>query len=185
MSEKAIMHVALLRGVNVGGKNKLPMKSLAQHFADAGAAEVQTYIQSGNVIFRAARRRAGSICAAVAAAIHGQLGLAVPVVVRSAEELDAAIAANPFVGAGADEATLHVGFLELHPAGRLSGALDPDRSPGDSFRIVGREIFLHLPGGVARSKLTNAWFDSRLKTISTFRNWRTTLKLAELVRAGA
>lgn len=172
-------HVALLRGINVGGKNKLPMKALAAMFTAAGAESVRTYIQSGNVLFDAPAKRAGQIAPAVVAAIRSQLGYEIPVIIRTAAELAAVIARNPFLKSG-DEAALHVGFLEATPAPAAVKLLDPDRSPGDSFRIIGREIFLHLPTGVARTKITNAWFDSKLKTVSTFRNWRTVLKLVEL-----
>lgn len=172
-------HVALLRGINVGGRNKLPMKTLAAMFTAAGAESVRTYIQSGNVLFDAPAKRAGQIAPAVVAAIRSQFGYETPVIIRTATELAAVIAGNPFLKSG-DEAALHVGFLEAAPTPAGVKLLDLDRSPGDSFRVIGREIFLHLPNGVARTKLTNAWFDSRLRTVSTIRNWRTILKLAEL-----
>lgn len=175
-------HVALLRGINVGGKNKLPMKTLGAIFTAAGAESVRTYIQSGNVLFEAPARLSVRIGPAVAAAIRSQFGYEIPVIIRTAAELAAVIAGNPFLKS-ADEAALHVGFLETTPTPAAEKLLDPDRSPGDSFRVIGREIFLHLPNGVARTKLTNAWFDSKLKTVSTFRNWRTVLKLADLAVA--
>ena len=84
------------------------------------------------------------------------------------------------MGADVDIKTLHVGFLDSVPAASLVAGLDSNRSPGDRFEVCGREIFLHLPNGVANSKLTNAYFDAALKTPSTFRNWRTVLKLAEM-----
>ena len=104
-----------------------------------------------------------------------------PVVTRSAVELRRAVEGNPFLAAGADVATLHVGFLASEPKAEPVAALDPARSPPDRFEVRGREIFLCLPDGVARSKLTNAYFDSKLATTSTFRNWRTVLTLLERV----
>ena len=71
-------------------------------------------------------------------------------------------------------------FWRSYPKAPQVDALDPDRSPGDEFAVLGREIYLHCPNGVARSKLTNSYFDSRLSTTSTTRNWRTTLKLLKL-----
>lgn len=173
-------HIALLRGINVGGRNKLPMKDLAAIFTDLGCTDVRTYIQSGNVVYVAEPELAAVISERVAAAIHDRLELTVPVVTRTAAELEAVARANPFVAEGADPKTLAVAFLAHTPdAGRVA-ALDPERSPPDRFAVHGREIYLHLPNGAARSKLTNAYLDSRLATISTARNWRTVNKLVEI-----
>ena len=165
--------VALLRGINVGGKHKVPMKDLAALFEAAGFSDVKTYIQSGNVVFSGPK----ADTAALAAAIEKRFGFAVPVAVRTAADLARIAGANPFV-ADDPEGPLHVMFLTGDPDPKA--ALDPDRSPPDRFALVGREIYLHLPNGVARSKLTNAWFDSRLKTVTTTRNWRTVLTLRDL-----
>jgi uncharacterized protein (DUF1697 family) len=173
-------HVALLRGINVGGKNMLPMTELARLFEAAGATSVETYIQSGNVVFRASKVE--GLVAKVEAQIAKRFGFEVPVVLRSAAELAAVVDRNPFLRAGVDADLLHVAFLAGAPDAKLAAALDPNRSPGDAFDVRGREIFLHLPGGVARSKLTNAWFDSKLGTTTTIRNWRTVLKLLEMAQ---
>jgi uncharacterized protein (DUF1697 family) len=174
------VHVALLRGVNVGGKNKLPMKELAAIFTDAGASDVQTYIQSGNVVLRAGAALARRLPAAVAAAISKRFGFEVPVVMRTAGELREVTRQNPFSRAGAEVRSLHVAFLASRPDPARAGSLDADRSPPDRFELQGREIYLHCPNGIARTKLTNAYFDSRLATTSTVRNWKTVLKLVEL-----
>jgi uncharacterized protein (DUF1697 family) len=173
-------YVALLRGINVGGKNKLPMATLARLFADEKCNAVSTFIQSGNVIFDATAKAAATIGARVSKRIERELGLQVPVVVRDASELAAVPALNPFLKAGVDPDQLHVMFLADKPALAAARALDPARSPGDSFTLVGRELFLRLPNGAGRSKLTNAYFDKALGTVSTARNWRTVLKLIEL-----
>jgi uncharacterized protein (DUF1697 family) len=173
-------YVALLRGINVGGKNKLPMATLAKLFADEKCAAVSTFIQSGNVIFDAPAKAALTIGARVSKRIEDKLGLTVPVVVRAAAELASVPARNPFLKAGVDADELHVMFLADAPAATAARALDPARSPGDSFALVGRELFLRLPNGAGRSKLTNAYFDKALATVSTARNWRTVLKLIEL-----
>ena len=172
--------IALLRGINVGGKNRLPMKDLAAMFADAGCNDVRTYIQSGNVLFRADPKVAEEIPALISAAIQRQFGYEIPVVTRGATDLEAVMQANPFVQAGAETDTLHVVFLADPPDAERVDALDPDRSPPDEFALRGREIYLHCPDGMARSKLTNAYFDSRLSTVSTMRNWKTVRKLIEL-----
>ena len=174
-------HIALLRGINVGGKNKLLMRELVALFEVAGATDVRTYIQSGNVVFRASATTVKRIPKTVADAIAKQHGLDVPVVLRSASEWCKAIERNPLRGTPDDAKQLYVGFLATKPTAAALKQLDPDRSPGDTFAVVGREVYVRCPDGVARTKLTNQYFDSRLKTISTFRNWKTTLKLAELL----
>lgn len=180
---KARVHVALLRGVNVGGKNKLPMKELAAMFAETGCGEVRTYIQSGNVVFRAGEALARRVPVGIAGAISERFGLQVPVVTRTVDEMRAVVRHNPFLRAGADANTLHVAFLAERPSPARVAALDPDRSPPDQFAVRGRDVYLHLPNGGARSKLTSAYFDARLATVSTVRNWRTVLALLALAEA--
>ena len=175
-------HVALLRGINVGGRNKLPMKTLVGIFEGLGCGDVTTWIQSGNVVFSAAPRHTGRLAARVSRGIAEAVGLDVPVVLRSADELAAIVENNPFVADGADERGLHVMFLADRPAAAQIAALDAGRSPPDEFRVLGREVYLSCPNGVARTKLTNAYFDARLSTVSTSRNWRTVQKLLELSR---
>ncbi len=175
-------YVGLLRGINVGGKNKLPMKDLAEIFVEAGCGEVRTYIQSGNVIFRAAPAERPRLPGLITAEIARRSGYSIPVVLRTAGELAGVLRNNPFLNAGVSEAELHVLFLADLPARRCVLALDPDRSPPDAFAVSGREVYLRLPNGAARSKLTNAYFDSKLATTSTGRNWRTVTKVFELAQ---
>ena len=170
-------YVALLRGINVGGKNKLPMKDLASIFSKIGCADVATYIQSGNVIFKAPAKLAGGVAETVTKKIEAEFGLRVPVLLRSAGQLAKAIAGNLFLNEGVSEDFLHVAFLR----DLATASLDQDRSPGDRFVVCGAEIYLHLPNGAARTKLTNAYFDSHLQTVSTMRNWRTVLKIAAMM----
>jgi uncharacterized protein (DUF1697 family) len=175
------MYVAFLRGINVGGKNKLPMKDLVEMFVTAGAEDVRSYIQSGNVLFRASPAIAARLCSQIAAQIATSFGYRTPVILRTAEQLRDAISNNPFLKAGAAEETLHVMFLADVPSPTSVENLDPDRSPPDRFIVSGREVYLQLPNGVANSKLTNNYFDSKLATTSTGRNWRTVTKLLELM----
>jgi uncharacterized protein (DUF1697 family) len=176
-------YLALLRGVNVGGKNLLPMKVLARMFADAGCSDVSTYIQSGNVIYKAKASLADKAPVLIANQIEAQFGIRTKLVVRSKEELDDAIAHNPFLKTGRDEKPLSLVFLADLPTASALKQLDPQRSPGDEYVVRGREIYVYQPNGVANSKLTNAYFDSKLSTVSTGRNWRTVLKLQELMKA--
>jgi uncharacterized protein (DUF1697 family) len=174
-------YVALMRGINVGGKNKLPMKDLVEMFVAAGCSNVLSYIQSGNIIFRASPDVASTVPVVITAKIGVRFGYRIPVVVRTVEEIRNVVLQNPFLKEGTDEDTLHIMFLADHPSPQQIAALDPDRSPPDVYRVLGRDIYMHLPTGMAHSKLTNAYFDSKLATISTGRNWRTVSKLLTLM----
>jgi uncharacterized protein (DUF1697 family) len=176
-------YVALLRGINVGGNNKLLMKDLAALCGDCGCADVRTYIQSGNVVFGCTPAAAGKLAAKLSARILADFGLEIPVILRSAEALARVAEANPLLVPGKDVDRQYVMFLADTPAKAAVAALDPQRSPPDEFAVVGSEIFLHLPNGAGRSKLTSAYFDAKLSTISTARNWRTLLTLIAMTRA--
>ncbi|HPF38332.1 MAG TPA: DUF1697 domain-containing protein [Phycisphaerae bacterium] len=176
-------YVALLRGINVGGRNKLPMKDLVSIFEAVGCADVRTYIQSGNVVFDADAATAKRVAAAVSDAIAAKLSLRAPVIQRDAKAFESVVAKHPLISRGADPATLFVMFLADRPKAVDVKRLDPDRSPGDAFVVTGREIYISCPNGAARSKLTNDYFDRALGTISTTRNWRTCLRLAEMLGA--
>ncbi len=175
--------MALLRGINVGGKNKLPMQDLAELFRDAGCTQVRTYIQSGNVLFSSTSEPSKKILPLIEKRIADDFGFKVPLVLRTLEELERVTQANPFLK-GEDTSALHVAFLAARPTSAQIASLDPARSPPDAFVVQGRDIYLHCPNGIARTRLTNAWFDSRLGTTSTLRNWRTVLTLLELLRSG-
>ncbi len=177
-------YVALLRGINVGGNRMLPMKQLVGIFADAKCVDVRTYIQSGNVIFNAPATLVNRLPALLAKKIEERFGFAVPIVVRSYEELGKVSRNNLFLKRGLPESTLHVYFLADPPSADAIKSLDPQRSTPDEFLVVGREIYLHLPNGMGRTKLTNAYFDSKLKTVATARNWATVLKLLEMMEVG-
>jgi uncharacterized protein (DUF1697 family) len=184
MLSMSVTYVALLRGINVGGKNPLPMKALAEEFVAAGCEHVRTYIQSGNVIFSAPPGKDESALAQLLGArLAERLSYTAPLVLRTTEELRAAIANSPYLAMGAPEETLHLMFLTAEPDAARVEKLDPGRSPGDTFVLLGREIYLRLPNGMARTKLTNAYFDTKLGVTSTARNWRTTTKLLELMKA--
>lgn len=176
-------HVALLRGINLAGKNRLPMKDLIEMFGQEGCDGVAAYIQSGNIIFRAGHDIASQISNRITAKIKKRFGFDVPVVLRTASELKKVISNNPFLKAGAGEKELHVMFLADAPDAARIRTLDPDRSPPDTYQVRGREIYLRLPNGAGRSKLSNQYFDSKLATVSTARNWRTVTTLLDLMKA--
>ena len=179
------VNVALLRGINVGGKNKLPMKDLATMFVDAGCNDVRTYIQSGNVLFRAEPTLNEDISSLISASILSRFGFRVPVVTRTSRELQEIVQANPFMEHSAEPDKLHVAFLSEAPDQVKVTALDVNRSVPDEFAVLGSEVYLYCPNGLARTKLTNSYFDSTLSTISTMRNWKTVLRLLDMATGAA
>ena len=156
------------------------MADLRDIFTQTGCAAVRTYIQSGNVVFEAAQDLAEKVPELVNRAIRQKFGYDIDVVTRSGEEVRQIAASNPFDTSG-DPRFLHVAFLQDTPSGEAVSNLDPDRSPPDEFAVRGRNVYLRYPNGVARSKLTNDYITSRLRTTSTMRNWRTVLRLLEMV----
>lgn len=176
-------HIALLRGINVGGKHTLPMKDLVAMFAQAGCGDVRSYIQSGNIIFKASPDLSSRLSGLIATQIQKRFGFEAPVVLRTSAQLAKVITDNPFVETGVAEEQLHVVFLAGAPDSASVRRLDSARSAPDEFVVRGQEIYLRLPHGMGRSKLTNQYFDSTLSTVSTARNWRTVKKLLELMQA--
>ena len=176
------VHVALLRGVNVGVGNRISMPELTAIFSAAGASDVRTYIQSGNVVFRSPAPRLARLHGALQRSLQKHFGREIVVVLRSARELLALSRVNPFLARGAAPEHLHVAFLAERPAKACAAALDPARSKPDEFALEGSELYLYFPNGTARTKLGNDYLDRTLKTCSTIRNWRTVLALCELAR---
>ena len=177
-------YAVLLRGINVGGKNKLPMPALRTLLEDAGYDGVATYIQSGNVVLRSSLAES-TLTRAVEKQIAEEFSLAIRVVVRTHAELERIAGANPFLAGGGEATGMHVVFLDSAPKAAAIATLDPDRSPGDEFRVSGSEIFLRYPNGSGRSKLTLDYLERRLGVTGTARNWNTLLKLVELTAPGS
>jgi uncharacterized protein (DUF1697 family) len=171
---------ALLRGINVGGKNRLPMRDLEALLASLGHEDVASYIQSGNVVFRSADADAGRVAEAIESGISARFELDVRVLLRTHVELEGIVSKCPFGEA------VHVVFLDGAPTADKVSALERSRSPGDAFEVSGREIYLSLRNGAGRTKLTLEWFERRLGAVGTQRNWNTVLRLVALTaeRAG-
>jgi uncharacterized protein (DUF1697 family) len=173
-------YAALLRGINVGGRARLPMPELKALLAGLGHEEVVTYIQSGNAVFRSANGDRDAIAAAIESRIVEAFGLEVAVLLRTPPELEAIVTANPFLGRETDLSRLHVVFLRAEPGPDAAARLDPARSPGDELHLAGRELYLHLPNGSGRTKLTLDYFERMLGIEGTARNWNTLLRLRAL-----
>src|SRR5512143_3373688 len=148
-------YVAMLRGINVGGNNMLPMKDLAAIFEKAGCKNVRTYIQSGNVVFECAASIA-RLQTTVGAAIETKSGFNPPLLLQQAADLEKILRENPFLKAGAKEDELHVVFLSDEPKATDIERLEQNRVAPDEFVVRGKEIYLRLPNGAGRSKLAVA-----------------------------
>jgi uncharacterized protein (DUF1697 family) len=173
-------YVALVRAVNVGGTNRVPMAELRAALGARGFEGVSTILASGNVLLRSTEPER-VVVERVGDTIEAAFGLRIGVVVRAAAEIAAVVAHNPFLttGAGRDPATLHVAFLSEQPAAAATTTLDPDRSPPDAFAVDGREVYLSYPNGSGRSRLTLDYLERQLGVGGTARNWRTVQRLAE------
>jgi uncharacterized protein (DUF1697 family) len=173
-------YVALLRSVNVGGRT-VNMKQLAALFEALGYDDVVTYIQSGNLVFSTASRSARDVERSIEDRIRRELGIQVATLVRTKAELDRILRANPFPATKAAPSKLHVTFLAAKPAAALvRQATELDVAP-DEFHVAGREVFLHCPNGYGTTKINNTFFERKLQTIATTRNWNTVNKLADLL----
>jgi uncharacterized protein (DUF1697 family) len=172
-------YAALLRGVNLGSHNKVSMADLRALFEALGHEDVATYVQSGNVVFKA-RGDAASVNRAIERRIKRELGLDVAVVLRSKAQLARIAAGNPFAGKEREPTRLHVTFLaETPPRAAVRELNAGDFSP-DALHVKGQEVYLHTPQGYGRTKLNGAFFEKQLGVVATTRNWRTVTKLAEL-----
>jgi uncharacterized protein (DUF1697 family) len=174
-------YIALFRGINVGGKNRLPMKALVGILEENGYTGIQTHIQSGNVIFQSTSAKSKMFARIVGAAIADRYGFQPGIVVLSAQELKKASAANPFPKAEAESKFLHLYFLNKGPKAPDLEALNRLKSDSESFRLIGNVFYLHAPDGIGRSKLA-ARAEKLLGVEATARNWNTVTRLLEMTR---
>ena len=175
--------VALLRAVNLAGRNKVSMPELRSSLTSLGLQDVVTYIQSGNVVFRSPTGDREKIATRMERQIAEAFGVSPTVLLRTPSELVKIAEGNPFLKGGADRSKLHVVFLADGPAEDAVARLDSGRSPPDELRVRGSEIYLHLPNGSGRSKFTLDYFERRLGVAATARNWNTVLKLLALTES--
>lgn len=173
-------YAVLLRGINLGARNRVAMPDLRRIVADCGGTDVRTHLQSGNAVFRATGT-APALERHIAAGIHDMLGLDIAVLIRSADELRAVRDGSPFSGEGVDTKRLHVTFCDAAPDPSRLESLSIPASGTDRFAIAGREIHLDCPGGYGRTKLQNALWERKLGVVATTRNWNTVTALCELL----
>ena len=175
-------YIALLRGINVGGHNKIKMLELKQLFVDLGYFDIVSYIQSGNVIFNSKKLHTVEIEKSIIDAIEKQFAYSIKVLVLTKTELNTIFNSNPFIlKHNLDVSKLSITLLNNKPElGEVVQIQDLVNSSDDTFEIINKSVYLYLPDGSRNTKLTNNLFEKKLKSSATSRNWRTITKLVEL-----
>jgi len=173
--------VALLRGVNVAGRNKIGMEALRQSCEALGWTEVRSYQQSGNLVFAAGEENTTELATALKARIAQDFGHELEVLVLRAEELEHVAGANPLrAREGEEDRFCHCTFLFRHVSETRFGELALPLQEGERALLAGRTVFLHCPQGYGKSKLNTRYFEKALGVPATTRNWRTVLALRDL-----
>jgi uncharacterized protein (DUF1697 family) len=160
-------YVALLRGVNVGGNNKLPMADLRAHFGALGFDNVRTLIQSGNVVFESSHV---PTCEHIESSIEDRFAISASIALRTPQDLQRVVDQLP--DAMTEVGKLYVGFFTTKPAAADVVHLDHERFLPEQFSVSGHEVYMHLPTGMVQTKLPD-YLNRRLKVPITFRNWNT------------
>lgn len=176
-----VTFIALLRGINVSGKKLIKMTELVQALSGAGISNVRTYIQSGNVVFESGTDNPLIVEKLIHDKIRERFGLEVPVQVIQRSELIHISNLNPFIndrGLAADR--LHLTSLKAIPDPLLVDETGAGNFLPDEFLVSGRTVYLYCPDGCGRTKLTNTFFEKKLKVSATTRNWATITKLCEM-----
>ena len=174
-------YIALFRGINVGGKNALPMKELVAILDNLGAQHIKTYIQSGNAVFASREKDIPRLSNQIRAEVKQRRGFEPHVLVLQLEDLERAIQNNPFPEAESEPTTLHAGFLISVPKNPNLEALASYQRDSERFRLINRVFYLLAPEGVGRSKLA-ANAERLLGEPMTDRNWRTVCVLWKMAQ---
>ena len=173
--------IALFRGINVGGKNSLPMKELVGILEELGCQNVKTYIQSGNMVFKISEKNPSGLSDLIRAAIQKRRGFAPSVLLLDLREFEKIVENNPFPEVQNDPQALHVGFLAAVPQKPDLKTLETLRAKTERFRLIDSAFYLHAPDGIGRSKLA-ANTERLLGVAMTDRNWRTVGKILDLAK---
>jgi uncharacterized protein (DUF1697 family) len=177
------IYISLLRGVNLGPYNRMKMEDLKKSCETLGFGQIKTYVQSGNVIFKAAKQSTSGLSAKLKEKILADFGYTVPVLTKTAEEIEKAIRNNPFLKEnGIDTSKLHVSFLWEAPSAASLKKLGELPAKPDQFRHHGCEIYLYCPNGYGKTKLSNNILERVLSVGVTTRNWKTVNSLHEMAQ---
>ena len=174
-------YIALFRGINVGGRNKLPMRDLVSTLENVGCQNVATYIQSGNAVFRSGEQDASLLSDRIRTAVRERHGFEPQVLLLASEEMEKAMRSNPFPEAESEPKSLHLYFLTAPPESPDLAALEGIKGDRERFVLGDGVFYLRAPDGVGRSKLA-ASVEMFLGVPVTARNWRTTRKVMEMAQ---
>ena len=174
-------YISMLRGINVGGHNKIKMDILKQLYIELGYINVQTYIQSGNVIFQTLDTNTANLAKSIAKQILEVTRFEVPVLVLKLEELKQTVENNPFtLDSTKNAASFHITFLSAIPDTTNVEKLESSDYGEDQFKLQDKIIYVYCPTGYGNTKLTNTFFENKLKVTATCRNWKTVNELVRL-----
>ncbi len=175
-------YIAMLRGVNVTGHNSIKMEQLRGLCNRLGFQKVETYVQSGNIVFQAKIENPAVLSKRIGRSILHSFGFETPVIVRTSTEMENVVANNPFLKEkDIDSSKLHVTFLSAAAQKSSLKRLEDLATGQDRFYPASREIYLYCPGGYGRTKLSNNAIEKALSVTATTRNWRTTSTLLDMV----
>lgn len=178
-------YIALLRGINVSGQRIIKMEWLRRQFEAMGFEQVRTYIQSGNIIFLTKKTTEKTLRKKIESTLEQALGYPVDVILRRPKEIEALIGSHPYGEMGAEESRkLYIAFLHEPPAAELQPPFLAMQSPGESFVIAGREVYISIAKDHPKPLFTNMLLEKKLKTVATTRNWATVNKLLQLSAEG-
>ncbi len=177
------VYVAILRGINVSGHNMIKMDKLLDLFQHLRFSNVSTYIQSGNVIFQDKSTDPKELEKKIVRKIEQEFGFAVPVLVKDKSELVEISKHNPFVRRKEDNAYLHVTFLSEDPEKASVEKIVQGIYGKDEFIISGKTIYLFCPNGYGNTKLSNHFFENKLKVVATTRNWKSVNELVRMAES--
>jgi uncharacterized protein (DUF1697 family) len=174
--------VSLFRGINVGGHHSVRMDALKELHESLGLQRVETYIQSGNVVFTSDEADPAHLPRQIEEGFAQKFGFQANVMVRTADEFNAIIANNPFLNQPMKESKWVVAmFLATHPVSTAREDIQTTYTGPEELHIVGQEVYIYYPEGIGRSKLSNAFLEKKLKTMGTARNWNTVLRLQKMM----
>lgn len=176
-------YIAILRGINVSGHKKIKMDALRTSLLKLNFQEIETYIQSGNIVFQYKKTSTIRLANLIAKKILEDFGFEVPVIVKEPDEIESVLKNNPFLNQRKEDVTrLYVTFLSGEPSKAGLSKIKEGDYDEDEFAVFDNVIFLFCPKSYGNTKLNNNFFENKLKVVATTRNWNSVIKLADMAQ---